>query len=698
MNLKISIPLLEAENRKLFERYQLYNKMAQNDFTKIALPDCAKVNCEDFIEVDSGLEPRTFVGPVIFLSNSYKDAMRATDNLDEARCHEQIEGVDYQLDQIDSVEREILSFENSVLSRDAATLLAIRDNNAYRYNKYFSSLRQFCVREVKPTSKRDGHSKVEFYPKQVDDLIHEEAALKADYLAKMKALATPYNFASIFNLDFFSFKGEKLRRVDDKRVRDGCAEKDLDTCLVDTEERALSETKLLEMANRDLGSRTSSARWHLTTTELTGPLGGKRSFGSVEDLRPAFFGAGYESASTVPICGILASTTGESYVRAFPSASAGERELVERVTFRECFWQGREGFLRDRKLRIYSTGDYAFMGGMQLNFNVTYGFSVGRSTSASASVDLVDIGKQVVGPMGAFVVGNAFGGPFLGGASALAVAVIKPFDLKRSTSMSSSSGTSISEQTYLVGQIAKFSIPLKEWEQCVAIRLFPKTVQSLRSKILGSFVYGEDEAHDVYARFAGQGVVAKVDDGFDDKINQVFGRGIFICDGEHRTVEELPGGKKKLGKDIDELYFYFTQHFTEGDMLDQADLYNNPWLLSLRGLRDFSAFVQLIRGQEVVGLDNLRRGIMGERPSEKPAYALDHMANIYKAILPTFPGLYTQLEEGDGMNFFPLKSKSFTFRDEDVNAEVNRVVTPARASATGRSGASSSGSGASPGR
>jgi hypothetical protein len=59
-------------------------------------------------------------------------------------------------------------------------------------------------------------------------------------------------------------------------------------------------------------------------------------------------------------------------------------------------------------------------------------------------------------------------------------------------------------------------------------------------------------------------------------LSHLVNRGIMVCDGTEQRPEK--------GIKMPESYYYFTQHFTEGDMLDQADLLNHPWLLQLREL------------------------------------------------------------------------------------------------------------------
>ena len=69
-------------------------------------------------------------------------------------------------------------------------------------------------------------------------------------------------------------------------------------------------------------------------------------------------------------------------------------------------------------------------------------------------------------------------------------------------------------------------------------------------------------------------------------------RGLFICDQRESDQHQPP---QPLA--IREHYYYFTQYFTEGDLLDPADLYNHPWLILIRGKTDVWRFLDLIKAQ-----------------------------------------------------------------------------------------------------
>ncbi|MGZ3722819.1 MAG: hypothetical protein ACXVA9_07825, partial [Bdellovibrionales bacterium] len=277
-----------------------------------------------------------------------------------------------------------------------------------------------------------------------------------------------------------------------------------------------------------------------------------------------------------------------------------------------------------------------------LNFNVGEGFSVGTSTGWSAGMDLTDI-------VGA--------GASLTGAGVLktATAIIKPVTLKYGTGLSSSEGTSISESTYLVSQIAGFDVELTAYERCAWIGLSDQTVKRMASS------WGDSRV----ARAIGLGTA----DFSNSAVLTAFHRGLFICEGKSRE------NNKPIS--VPESYFYFTQHFTEGDMLDQADLYNHPWLFSLRGMRDFTTFVEKIRAQELVNLPEFLYHLTGTNDARPKGWALEHLGDAYRNVTPTFPGFYTVLDRGEpSIDVFALqqaarKQGALSKVDKDPLHEVN---------------------------
>ena len=98
-----------------------------------------------------------------------------------------------------------------------------------------------------------------------------------------------------------------------------------------------------------------------------------------------------------------------------------------------------------------------------------------------------------------------------------------------------------------------------------------------------------------------------------------------VCEGRYNQVPEK----------VIENYYYLTQHFTAGDMLDDGNLLNHVWLLPLRGTPDFNKFMTLVNAKPI--------GKNGEVIEEEDRYSYPNirLRTNYNHVLPSFPGLYT---------------------------------------------------------
>jgi hypothetical protein len=303
--------------------------------------------------------------------------------------------------------------------------------------------------------------------------------------------------------------------------------------------------------------------------------------------------------------------------------------------------------IMDERYRVLETGpDYVFNGGLQVNLNVGESFSVSRSGSYGGSTEFIDFlplavggfGFAVQGPMGAFI-GTAVGGTIS--------KILKPLSVKNSSSLSNSDGTSVSQSTYLVAQIAKFNVQLTKYEHCRVFHLDADTSESLFYELQKSTFWFNPN-------------FSKSEGAIRDALN----RGIFVCDG--KPVNE----SIKVPED----YFYFTQHFTEGDMLDQADLLNAPWLLSLRGDRDFGTFLNAIEAHEGISLSRYNwksllswAGVDATPKPRRVGWPLEQMAETYRNTLPSFPGFYTILPKDDQLTTFPIDNRHIEISDNPEN-------------------------------
>ena len=628
-----------------------------NDFSLVTLPKKKDVDLNIFVEPDSGLQKRSFVGPVIFLSNAYKDSVRATDNLDEAGCTDP----DKPKNAFENAEDELYvrGVEVEAAKAGAQKLEGKRQNNAYTYSKYFGALRHLCY-------------------KNVDDLIDWEkdfARLKADQVATASLKG---NFSRAFGLDYVSLENEPLRRV-----REDCAG-DVSQCMVDDAESPLKTEAVSELLNgHNFTTRFANTFNTESLTKLAEslPFFTGKTHWEPSELRELFLGrqtpnGDYaESADArVGLCALLAN----KFALELDQTGLGHTAdfNVRRKTIAACVAQG--GLIHDFKDHVKRTDRYMLMGGLNLNINVGTSFSMSWSGSWSAGVDLGDfigvaaglpgsltkfagalrpalgIKSAESGILGAVNKQVDAGAAKLNAASAAASSgmavvqsVAKPFSAKYGVGMSNSEGTSVSESTYLVSQVAKFNVDLLAYERCAVVRLSDQAIHELDGT-LGDNTFSRA----TYKRSVN----------FDDPRVQALARhGLLVCEGE-KTAEANPK------KTVEEMYFYFTQHFTEGDMLDQAELYNHPWLLALRGMRDFTAFIAKVRAQDQVGFLNFARGLLNMDKPRANAWALEHMRNQFANTLPSFPGFYSKPDED--ISAFLLQQS----RDNALNRDPNREV------------------------
>lgn len=614
---------------KLLEDLETVLKV--NDFSEVRLPSKDDIDLNLFIEKDSGLERRSFVGPVIFLSNAYKDSVRATDNLDEAcpdsrdTSQETIRSI--QQIAMDSYEDiEALKRLDGELSRPNEAYSYDRffggrgkhQNNNYEFNPYFGALSHFCRDKIV----------------NVDDLIERETEIHRRNTNVLQAASLKYNFLTSFpfEMDYLSLTGETL-----EKVKAGCL-KPVSECLVKTSEftipvKAIADP-LEENAHR-MRNFNNVIKWENLKKYWVGEEYRARRTEPwrVEEYPELFFKRNRESR--VALCNLMSNRVmNELHGKGLLNAQR-DHHLRESIGL-SCVGEG--GLVHDVKLHIEKTGDYTFLGGLNLNFNVGDSFSFSRSKSWSGGFDLVDL---LGGGLGALKGGGAVGGAVSN--------AIKPLSLKVSSSASESEGTNVSESTYLVSQIAKFGLDLLQYEYCSVIRLSDITVTNALKWI----------------------DTTQMADLKDEKVWKALTRGLMVCQGSTR-VRNKP-------RYIEEMYFYFTQHFTEGDMLDQADLYNHPWLLALRGFRDFAVFVSRIKAQQVTGLGEYLKGVLGAAKPRSTAWALDHMYELYRNVLPSFPGFYTLPDENEDIRAFLLQQtrdeqKDFSKVDLDPLGEIRREM------------------------
>ena len=267
-------------------------------------------------------------------------------------------------------------------------------------------------------------------------------------------------------------------------------------------------------------------------------------------------------------------------------------------------------FIVEQKIRVEKIGNTVFKGGKQMNVNV------GQSISLSRYEQMNTIAGLNISTMA-----GKFLQPFVSILGSTSGFLRIAYNYGRSKSVSL--GTSITRQTFLVMQVAAFDIQFDEYRKCAVLRWNPKMFIPTLNNILGNI--GE---------------------------NFEMPGGYMVCEGEIEKEDPLY---------VREHYYYFTQHFTDGDLLDPGDLYNHPWLLALRGVGDAARFLSFLEKNDYIlykiggseqfqcDEDSAEMGLKGEESMCKSyhQWPIQKLTNLYLKTTPTLPGIYTLLKEKD---------------------------------------------------
>lgn len=663
------------------------NQLLKNDFT--LTPAFSSVsNLDMLVDQKSGIKARTFVGPMTFLYNTNRGNLRPTDNLDEAYCESDdcnslTTSIDSQYGEIQNFEYEKSPFHGSIAHFQNVTfndqeILDPKTGLTQRIQGLESMYRDL-QREKLANQRVEGlltryldhfdMSYVSLTDKPIDRLICREDVLTDRCFIKDTEKTVPVDdFISeysktvneVVNVDYqksadldLRFQGLVRRPrageelMDYDNITDAALpwgfvspayQKDMYRCELGLPglDGVCSSDNEKKRLGGWLGSsyQTEAAYVAPTKEELDEIIRYKFEGNSMVSAGAAEFEDSVESK----MCDLL--IYGEIGRNAKANIETDQDKLQLR---RELFdmslrcqtdiKNGLSPVVIERKFRIFDTGRYYFLGGKSMNINASQ--DVRLSTGLRVSRNFGARPLRIV--TGIIEKGSGF---FL---KALAL-VVGSFDFSYSIQRDRGfyEGTGISSGTYLVMQNAEFEVELTSYEQCLAVRWSPDFV----------------DKYSQYINF------------YDGKFSEHYVRALFLCSGQ---TESTPIA-------VNEKYYYFTQHFTEGDMLDPADIHNHPWLLSLRGVREFGAFMlslkewhvdedtgkvtpEFVHGEEMIDyfdfigsdFEGLKKRFGTQDPDKTSHYRvtnrqdwpIDQLILTYKRVLPTYPGTYTQLDEKD---------------------------------------------------
>ena len=640
--------------------YGLPEDLGIDDFKAMRLNNYTQNPAAPFIDLDlyknnAGLKRRTFIGPCTLIANDNMSEMRPTDTIDEKYC-----------DRIDC-SQNLIDFGFQV------------DNSIFEQSAHHGALKPFAMLHV-------------------DNVIKMYEKHERKYYDGMKALSQMGKFLETYNLDYTSLNNNsKVERpkkfkdicLIDKSVEfkaddyEGCFEEATDSIVPLAEftkrlEKSDSEDLLLEFfkyqffdgdlkeesltntmptlkakAAEELGNLTEEVQNELfggtlfdvirqvfTNDSDADEYLEKFESGKLKDFdRNALAGMIHSKdldlslLEAVKLCGVLTQgiaaelrkneviklrTQTRRYRSRVKNKSNGvyEAKTIAAILREKCLksidFNPKTGVAIspaisfDRRYRILETGTYEHKEGKNMNLNVGYDFQVNDGkvlqTTAAFGVD-TGLNTSVTGTLGFGAGGNSVG--ISAGISANATA---SKDVSKTDLTEISKGSSVGAATFLVVQQATMEIELRKFEKCFTANLSPTIFYDLAGEDLN---LSEGKA------------VA------DSDITKILSKGLMVCDGEYNSRPEK----------VIENYYYITQHFTAGDMLDEGNLLNHIWLLPLRGAKDFNNFMRIVNAKQMD-----KNGEVIEE-DERAIYPNVRLKKNYDQILPSFPGMYTVQEE-----------------------------------------------------
>lgn len=656
------------------------NRILTNDFT--ISPAFGPVSDLDkLIDRKSGIKGRTFVGPMTFLYNTNSGSLRPTDNLDEAYCvtddcnslntalstqYGVIENFEYEKSPYHGsiAHFQNVVFEDQILQTDSGQTIKIEGIESMhnklqaeqsarevvdglttrfldQYDLSYLSLRDIapdrlvCKDNILKGSHCFTKDKERFIP--VDDFINSYTdvvrdIVDADYKNKNQMEVKYQNLYKQYN----RFSNASTRNLQTSLPygflmpsegigMERCEQSGINSSVCDAKNASPGFIYGTNYeVDLDYKAPTKEELMALVKQPYQGNTmvsAGHAKFNNVDKAR---------------MCDFL--VYGDIARRAYKRVVNEDQrkrlraDLFSLATFCKIDIQnGIEPLALERRFKINETGRYYFLGGKSMNINASQDVKLSSSLRVTRAFGVRPL-RLITGLIekGATFVSKGVG------------LLLGSFDFTYNLSRDKSfnEGTGITKGTYLVMQNAEFEIELKSYEQCVVVRWNPEFVAQ-RGQYLG-FVDGE----------------------FSEDIVS----GMFICSG---VLENTPIAVK-------EKYYYFTQHFTEGDMLDPADIHNHPWLLSLRGVRDFNTFMlalqayedtssgkkekKYVNADQMIGyfdmmkndITNVKRRLNNDyNPTDhydtvkRKDWPIDHMVQTYNRTMPTVPGMYSQLDAQD---------------------------------------------------
>ena len=651
-------------------------------------PAAPFINLDLYRDPNVGLKKRTFIGPCTLVLNDNLSELRPTDTLDERYA-----------DRIDSSE--------DLLTEPFFRRIKPPDNSAFEDSAYDDSLKPFSFPD-----KNLQH---------VDHIIPRHIENEKRYIKEMFALSSLGRFVNIFNYEYVSLKDAPLMNF-----VEGCKFETADIeeeCLEEQKEKVTQSADFLKafegsddmrllyrffdqnhicyldfLNNEIQHSRSLESLWDFAFKEsflqesefflecrekfyghptflgvqhYIEKQGGEIPPFDPQDVKERWISEGvngFDLLDALRICRFISQKTVENLINNdfLESLSWWDqtfKKVKETIASKHPYWQQSslfhetpQEYLLDyciskiryvpqaekvffdelsvqRRYRILETGSYQHLAGKNMNLNVGTDFVLSNLTNLS---HIYELGFSLKGSM---AIGSVMGRHFnlipLEGALNYSNVYAKSRESEEVRNVNTSLAV------FLVVQKAEMKIEIKKHEKCLTLRLAPLFFKDIDAEKM---------------RFKDEDYWTS-----NKQIIDIISKGYLICTGEEEySSEENPYS-------IFENYYYITQHFTAGDMLDEANLLNHVWLLALRGDRDFHNFVEMVDGKlksqkgEIIEVDSIYR------------YPLSHLNRVYRQVEPSFPGMYTVPDDHPmtvvAESFWDIYSETFPETQNDRTSQ-----------------------------
>lgn len=490
---------------------------------------------------ESGLAPRTFVGPIIALSNYFGAGMRPTDELQEVLCK--------------TVNCNQESADETLAEHE-------KDRDLAKFYGKLSHLENVSVTELIRKKKEE---------------------IKPNYLKRMKELSSYGNFLTSLNLEYLQLANPELmedrfKRGELEKINKVIPYKNMPKYFLDelNEPEIWSTNSGAVVKNMTYSHPPAGLYQKIKTVSLEdlSYLINENKMVKISENKQNIPGRQWDKSLRTRLCNywfnnFLPKTVGltrdQLFGKKWGYLTDNTDDIVSRCVVDGGLNPANEVFDFTQMIRVNKVPDYDFKRGLSFNMQVGADFKINHNQDYKSSSSIGFKPFNTISNIFRDIVGVDFN-----------------IQWSKGESNARSEGRNFNNGTNLVVQVAKFNIKVSEYERCSYLKIKP----SFLNKI------------DFLQRIASSGSQLT----YRDAIGLAT-RGLLICSGQPIDKDPVV---------VRENYYYFTQMFNDGDMLDLGDQKNHPWLLALRGKSDYTRFVRLMKEMNIMDKIENGKNLFGE--------------------------------------------------------------------------------------